>query len=76
MKRAEKIQEIQGWLKTHPVSSTSRASCDLQILDAGIVEKIEEELEKMKVRITCRPLEPQRSVVVPVLMLMCVDFSG
>lgn len=47
--RAEKVQEITAWLKTHPVSSTSRASCDLQILDAGIVEKIEEELEKSKV---------------------------
>uniref|UniRef100_A0A672R352 5'-3' exoribonuclease 1 n=1 Tax=Sinocyclocheilus grahami TaxID=75366 RepID=A0A672R352_SINGR len=46
---AEKVQEIQGWLKNHPVSSSSRASCDLQILDAGIVEKIEEELEKSKV---------------------------
>uniref|UniRef100_A0A8C1ZU49 5'-3' exoribonuclease 1 n=1 Tax=Cyprinus carpio TaxID=7962 RepID=A0A8C1ZU49_CYPCA len=40
---AEKVQEIQGWLKNHPVSSSSRASCDLQILDTGIVEKIEEE---------------------------------
>uniref|UniRef100_A0A671RYW1 5'-3' exoribonuclease 1 n=1 Tax=Sinocyclocheilus anshuiensis TaxID=1608454 RepID=A0A671RYW1_9TELE len=47
---AEKVQEIQGWLKNHPVSSSSRASCDLQILDAGIVEKIEEELEKTKVK--------------------------
>ncbi|XP_048018575.1 5'-3' exoribonuclease 1 isoform X1 [Megalobrama amblycephala] len=73
---AEKIQEIQGWLKTHPVSSTSRASCDLQILDAGIVEKIEEELEKTKakkmnkkVRVTVkphllfRPLEQQFGVI-------------
>ncbi|KAK7158949.1 hypothetical protein R3I94_005324 [Phoxinus phoxinus] len=73
---AEKIQEIQGWLKTHPVSSTSRASCDLQILDGGIVEKIEEELEKTKakkmnkkVRVTVkphllfRPLEQQFGVI-------------
>ncbi|TRY93704.1 hypothetical protein DNTS_029409 [Danionella cerebrum] len=73
---AEKVQEIQGWLKTHPVSSTSRASCDLQILDAGIVEKIEEELDKLKakrmnkkVRVTVkphllfRPLEQQHGVV-------------
>lgn len=72
----EKVQEIQGWLKTHPVSSISRASCDLQILDAGIVEKIEEELEKTKakkmnkkVRVTVkphllfRPLEQQHGVV-------------
>uniref|UniRef100_A0AAR2L7K4 5'-3' exoribonuclease 1 n=1 Tax=Pygocentrus nattereri TaxID=42514 RepID=A0AAR2L7K4_PYGNA len=51
---AEKVQEIQTWLKTHPVSSSSRASCDLQILDAGIVEKIEEELERCKVRILTR----------------------
>ncbi|KAI1882663.1 hypothetical protein AGOR_G00237200 [Albula goreensis] len=73
---AEKVQEITSWLKTHPVSSTSRASCDLQILDAGIVEKIEEELEKSKqqksskkVRVTVkphllfRPLEQQHGVV-------------
>ncbi|XP_051553085.1 5'-3' exoribonuclease 1 [Myxocyprinus asiaticus] len=73
---SEKVQEIQTWLKTHPVSSSSRASCDLQILDAGIVEKIEEELEKTKakkmnkkVRVTVkphllfRPLEQQHGVV-------------
>lgn len=73
---AEKVQEIQAWLKAHPVSSSSRASCDLQILDAGIVEKIEEELEKTKlkkmnkkVRVTVkphllfRPLEQQHGVV-------------
>ncbi|XP_049332694.1 5'-3' exoribonuclease 1 isoform X2 [Astyanax mexicanus] len=73
---AEKVQEIQAWLKTHPVSSSSRASCDLQILDSGIVEKIEEELEKSKVkkgskkvRVTVkphllfRPLEQQHGVV-------------
>ncbi|XP_030630349.1 5'-3' exoribonuclease 1 [Chanos chanos] len=73
---AEKVQEIVSWLKTHPVSSSSRASCDLQILDAGIVEKIEEELEKTKakksskkVRVTVkphllfRPLEQQQGVV-------------
>ncbi|XP_043113971.1 5'-3' exoribonuclease 1 [Puntigrus tetrazona] len=73
---AEKVQEIQGWLKNHPVSSSSRASCDLQILDSGIVEKIEEELEKTKakkmnkkVRVTVkphllfRPLEQQHGVV-------------
>uniref|UniRef100_A0A8C9SZ41 5'-3' exoribonuclease 1 n=1 Tax=Scleropages formosus TaxID=113540 RepID=A0A8C9SZ41_SCLFO len=46
---AEKVQEILSWLKTHPVSSTSRTSCDLRILDSGIVEKIEEELDKTKV---------------------------
>ncbi|KAG5847732.1 hypothetical protein ANANG_G00129340 [Anguilla anguilla] len=76
LERAEKVQEITSWLKTHPVSSSSRASCDLQILDAGIVEKIEEELEKSKlkksskkVRVTVkphllfRPLEQQHGVV-------------
>uniref|UniRef100_A0A672V5T8 5'-3' exoribonuclease 1 n=1 Tax=Strigops habroptila TaxID=2489341 RepID=A0A672V5T8_STRHB len=46
---AEKVQEIVAWLKAHPVSALSRASCDLQILDAAIVEKIEEEIEKCKV---------------------------
>lgn len=56
---AEKVQEIQGWLKNHPVSSSSRASCDLQILDAGIVEMIEEELEKTKVVITYKPQQSQ-----------------
>uniref|UniRef100_A0A6I8NWP6 5'-3' exoribonuclease 1 n=1 Tax=Ornithorhynchus anatinus TaxID=9258 RepID=A0A6I8NWP6_ORNAN len=48
---AEKVQEIVTWLKTHPVSTLSRSSCDLQILDAAIVEKIEEEVEKCKVQI-------------------------
>uniref|UniRef100_A0A493U3T8 5'-3' exoribonuclease 1 n=1 Tax=Anas platyrhynchos platyrhynchos TaxID=8840 RepID=A0A493U3T8_ANAPP len=46
---AEKVQEIVAWLKAHPVSALSRSSCDLQILDAAIVEKIEEEIEKCKV---------------------------
>ncbi|KAJ8274224.1 hypothetical protein COCON_G00088490 [Conger conger] len=76
LERAEKVQEITSWLKAHPVSSCSRASCDLQILDSGIVEKIEEELEKSKlkksskkVRVTVkphllfRPLEQQHGVV-------------
>lgn len=43
------MQEIVAWLKSHPVSALSRSSCDLQILDAAIVEKIEEEIEKCKV---------------------------
>uniref|UniRef100_A0A8V5HES0 5'-3' exoribonuclease 1 n=1 Tax=Melopsittacus undulatus TaxID=13146 RepID=A0A8V5HES0_MELUD len=73
---AEKVQEIVAWLKAHPVSALSRASCDLQILDAAIVEKIEEEIEKCKqrksnkkVRVTVkphllyRPLEQQNGVV-------------
>uniref|UniRef100_A0A8C2UKN1 5'-3' exoribonuclease 1 n=1 Tax=Chinchilla lanigera TaxID=34839 RepID=A0A8C2UKN1_CHILA len=46
---AEKVQEIITWLKGHPVSTLSRSSCDLQILDAAIVEKIEEEVDKCKV---------------------------
>ncbi|XP_028906650.1 5'-3' exoribonuclease 1 isoform X2 [Ornithorhynchus anatinus] len=73
---AEKVQEIVTWLKTHPVSTLSRSSCDLQILDAAIVEKIEEEVEKCKqrksnkkVRVTVkphllyRPLEQQHGVI-------------
>uniref|UniRef100_A0A3Q3M3T5 5'-3' exoribonuclease 1 n=1 Tax=Mastacembelus armatus TaxID=205130 RepID=A0A3Q3M3T5_9TELE len=73
---AEKVAEITSWLKSHPVSSISRASCDLQILDATIVEKIEEAVEKAKVkkstkkvRVTVkphllfRPLEQQQGVV-------------
>uniref|UniRef100_G1M1L5 5'-3' exoribonuclease 1 n=1 Tax=Ailuropoda melanoleuca TaxID=9646 RepID=G1M1L5_AILME len=73
---AEKVQEIITWLKGHPVSTLSRSSCDLQILDAAIVEKIEEEVEKCKqrknnkkVRVTVkphllyRPLEQQHGVI-------------
>lgn len=47
--RAEKVAEITAWLKSHPVSSMNRASCDLQVLDSAIVEKIEEAVEKTKV---------------------------
>uniref|UniRef100_UPI003AAF0FFD 5'-3' exoribonuclease 1 n=1 Tax=Centroberyx gerrardi TaxID=166262 RepID=UPI003AAF0FFD len=73
---AEKVSEITSWLKSHPVSSISRASCDLQVLDTAIVEKIEEAVEKTKVkkatkkvRVTVkphllfRPLEQQQGVV-------------
>ncbi|XP_061652278.1 5'-3' exoribonuclease 1 isoform X1 [Phyllopteryx taeniolatus] len=73
---AEKVAEIIAWLKSHPVSSISRASCDLQVLDVAIVEKIEEAVEKAKVkkstkkvRVTVkphllfRPLEQQQGVV-------------
>ncbi|XP_021108315.1 5'-3' exoribonuclease 1 isoform X2 [Heterocephalus glaber] len=73
---AEKVQEIITWLKGHPVSTLSRSSCDLQILDAAIVEKIEEEVDKCKqrknnkkVRVTVkphllyRPLEQQHGVI-------------
>ncbi len=50
--RAEKVAEITSWLKSHPVSSVSRTSCDLQVLDSAIVEKIEEAVEKTKVPLT------------------------
>ncbi|XP_074544570.1 5'-3' exoribonuclease 1 isoform X1 [Halichoeres trimaculatus] len=73
---AEKVAEITAWLKGHPVSSVSRASCDLQVLDSAIVERIEEAVEKAKVkksskkvRVTVkphllfRPLEQQQGVV-------------
>uniref|UniRef100_A0A8C5I5E4 5'-3' exoribonuclease 1 n=1 Tax=Gouania willdenowi TaxID=441366 RepID=A0A8C5I5E4_GOUWI len=71
---AEKVSEITSWLKSHPVSSTSRASCDHQLLDAIIVEKIEEIVEKSKVKkskvkvtvkphLLFRPLEQQQGVV-------------
>ncbi|KAG7525653.1 5-3 exoribonuclease 1 [Solea senegalensis] len=73
---AEKVSEITSWLKSHPVSSISRTSCDLQVLDTAIVEKIEEAVEKTKVkkntkkvRVTVkphllfRPLEQQQGVV-------------
>ncbi|XP_071346640.1 5'-3' exoribonuclease 1 isoform X2 [Trachinotus anak] len=73
---AEKVAEITSWLKSHPVSSISRASCDLQVLDVAIVERIEEAVEKTKVkkstkkvRVTVkphllfRPLEQQQGVV-------------
>uniref|UniRef100_A0A665V7J0 5'-3' exoribonuclease 1 n=1 Tax=Echeneis naucrates TaxID=173247 RepID=A0A665V7J0_ECHNA len=70
---AEKVAEITSWLKSHPVSSISRASCDLQVLDSAIVERIEEAVEKTKstkkVRVTVkphllyRPLEQQQGVV-------------
>ncbi|XP_061694188.1 5'-3' exoribonuclease 1 isoform X2 [Syngnathoides biaculeatus] len=73
---AEKVAEITAWLKSHPVSSICRASCDLQVLDVAIVEKIEEAVEKTKVkkstkkvRVTVkphllfRPLEQQQGVI-------------
>lgn len=49
--RAEKIAEITSWLKSHPVSSITRTSCELQVLDAAIVERIEEAVEKAKVTV-------------------------
>ncbi|KAG8445306.1 hypothetical protein GDO86_010189 [Hymenochirus boettgeri] len=59
---AEKVQNLVSWLKGHPVSMLSRSSCDLQILDSAIVEKIEEEVAKCKnkkthkrVRVTVKP---------------------
>lgn len=47
--RAEKVAEITSWLKSHPVSSVSRTSCELQVLDGAIVERIEEAVDKIKV---------------------------
>lgn len=35
------------------MSSATRTSCELQVLDAAIVEKIEEAVEKVKVREAC-----------------------
>uniref|UniRef100_A0A3Q1GQX5 5'-3' exoribonuclease 1 n=1 Tax=Acanthochromis polyacanthus TaxID=80966 RepID=A0A3Q1GQX5_9TELE len=73
---AEKVSEITSWLKSHPVSSISRTSCDLQVLDSAIVERIEDAVDKAKVkkstkkvRVTVkphllfRPLEQQQGVV-------------
>uniref|UniRef100_A0A8C4EAX6 5'-3' exoribonuclease 1 n=1 Tax=Dicentrarchus labrax TaxID=13489 RepID=A0A8C4EAX6_DICLA len=74
---AERVAEITSWLKSHPVSSVSRASCDLQVLDTAIVERIEEAVEKTKVTLThtasnysvlpplclLSPLEQQQGVV-------------
>ncbi|XP_008277072.1 5'-3' exoribonuclease 1 [Stegastes partitus] len=73
---AEKVTEITSWLKSHPVSSISRTSCDLQVLDSAIVERIEDAVDKAKVkkstkkvRVTVkphllfRPLEQQQGVV-------------
>uniref|UniRef100_A0A674NXE1 5'-3' exoribonuclease 1 n=1 Tax=Takifugu rubripes TaxID=31033 RepID=A0A674NXE1_TAKRU len=73
---AEKVAEITSWLKSHPVSSVTRTSCELQVLDAAIVERIGEAVEKAKVkksskkvRVTVkphllfRPLEQQQGVV-------------
>uniref|UniRef100_A0A8C4E982 5'-3' exoribonuclease 1 n=1 Tax=Dicentrarchus labrax TaxID=13489 RepID=A0A8C4E982_DICLA len=55
---AERVAEITSWLKSHPVSSVSRASCDLQVLDTAIVERIEEAVEKTKVTLTSFKPDP------------------
>ncbi|XP_053293486.1 5'-3' exoribonuclease 1 [Pleuronectes platessa] len=73
---AQKVAEITSWLKSHPVNSIGRSSCDLQVLDSAIVERIEDAVEKTKVkkstrkvRVTVkphllfRPLEQQQGVV-------------
>uniref|UniRef100_A0A8C5CQE2 Uncharacterized protein n=1 Tax=Gadus morhua TaxID=8049 RepID=A0A8C5CQE2_GADMO len=59
---AQKVSEITSWLREHPVSLVGRTSCDLQVLDGNIVEKIEEQVERAKtkksskkVRVTVRP---------------------
>lgn len=46
------------------MSSVGRTSCDLQVLDSAIVERIEEAVEKAKVTLThdptgCNPGTPQ-----------------
>uniref|UniRef100_A0A8C4ZYR0 Uncharacterized protein n=1 Tax=Gadus morhua TaxID=8049 RepID=A0A8C4ZYR0_GADMO len=46
---AQKVSEITSWLREHPVSLVGRTSCDLQVLDGNIVEKIEEQVERAKV---------------------------
>lgn len=61
--RAEKVAEITSWLKSHPVSSATRTSCELQVLDAAIVEKIEEAVEKVKVTETCTHDPPRPSFI-------------
>lgn len=73
---AEKVGEITSWLKGHPVSSIGRTSCDLLVLDSAIMERIEDAVERAKVkkstkkvRVTVkphllfRPLEQQQGVV-------------
>lgn len=60
-KRAEKVTEITSWLKSHPVSSVSRTSCELQVLDSAIVEKIEDAVEKAKVTDTRTALQLQHT---------------
>lgn len=52
--RAERVAEITSWLKSHPVSSIGRTSCDLQVLDTAIVERIEDAVEKAKVTQTLK----------------------
>lgn len=59
--RVEKVAEITSWLRSHPVSSATRTSCELQVLDAAIVEKIEEAVEKAKVSRACRAHAPLSS---------------
>lgn len=43
------------------MSSATRTSCELQVLDAAIVEKIEEAVEKVKVTGTCKHDAPVSS---------------
>ncbi|XP_073435198.1 5'-3' exoribonuclease 1 isoform X1 [Dendrobates tinctorius] len=65
---AEKVQEIVSWLRAHPISMLARSSCDLQILDIAIVEKIEEEVTKCKVSMTKKSSKKVRVTVKPHLL--------
>ncbi|CAM9801963.1 unnamed protein product [Lampetra planeri] len=47
---SERVHEVLDWLKSLPASSASRSSCDTQVLDAGVVERLEQEMDAHKVR--------------------------
>ena len=81
---SEKVKEITSWLKTHPVADIARASCDLQILDKAIVERIEEEVVKAKVTrwggrqsFSCSVRQSSlcRSFVIYLLLLLSPSFT-
>lgn len=71
-KRAEKVAEITSWLKSHPVSSVSRTSCELQVLDSAIVEKIEDAVEKAKVTDKGTALKLQHTFQCQQMLPLCV----
>uniref|UniRef100_S4RDG8 5'-3' exoribonuclease 1 n=1 Tax=Petromyzon marinus TaxID=7757 RepID=S4RDG8_PETMA len=59
---SERVHEVLDWLKSLPASSASRSSCDTQVLDAGVVERLEQEVDahkakknKKKVKISVKP---------------------
>ncbi|TKS80349.1 5'-3' exoribonuclease 1 [Collichthys lucidus] len=55
---AEKVAEITSWLKSHPVSSVSRTSCDLQVKKSTKKVRV-----TVKPHLLFRPLEQQQGVV-------------